>query len=117
MSNIKKTCKQQNSYKIKQNSQNKKKFKAQNNNMDKNKDNCNFHVMPPQISDSDISALFNGIINIVKKKIELEKKAEILNANISLEKALKEIKSKQAEIVRLKNEINSLKAQLNQKRQ
>ena len=34
----------------------------------KNVNSAKIHVMPPQISDSDISALFNGILNIVKKK-------------------------------------------------
>ena len=35
------------------------------------KSNYKIHVMPPAISDADITALFNGIINVVKKKIEL----------------------------------------------
>ena len=70
------------------------------------------HVMPPQISDSDINALFNGIVNVVKKKIELEKNAEIINLNINFEKVLKELKEKKAEISRLKNEIIFLKSQI-----
>lgn len=70
------------------------------------------HVMPPQITDEDITALFNGIVGVVKKKIELEKNAEIINMNLNHEKLLKELKEKQAEIVRLKNEIIFLKSKL-----
>ena len=49
--------------------------------MEKNKSTKNtqpykIHVMPPCITDEDITALFNGIISVVKKKIELEKNAE-----------------------------------------
>lgn len=71
------------------------------------------HVMPPQITDEDISALFNGIVNVVKKKFELEKNAETINLNFNLEKVLRELKEKNAEIARLKNEIIYLKSQLN----
>lgn len=77
--------------------------------------NCNIHVMPPQISDNDINALFNGLIKVVKKKFELDCKAEILNSNLTLEKVLNELKAKQAECNRLKNEIIFLKAELNKK--
>ena len=60
---------------------------------DKNKTkNCQIHVMPPSISDEDISALFNGILNVVKKKFELETKASIINLNSSIEKLMKELK-------------------------
>lgn len=69
------------------------------------------HVMPPRITDEDITALFNGIVNIVKKKFELEKNAEIININLNQEKLIKSLKEKQAEIVRLKNEIIFLKSQ------
>ncbi|MCQ2565016.1 MAG: hypothetical protein MJ152_04090 [Clostridia bacterium] len=75
---------------------------------------CKIHVMPPQISDADITALFNGVVNVVRKKIELETKSEILNMNLSFEKLIKELKEKQAECNRLKNEIMFLKAQLNE---
>ena len=70
------------------------------------------HVMPPSITDDDITALFNGLVNVVKKKIELENKAEIININANYNVLLKEYKNKQAECVRLKNEIIYLKSQL-----
>lgn len=73
--------------------------------------NYKIHVMPPSITDDDITALFNGIINVVKKKIELEKNAEIINMNLHQEKLIKELKEKRAEIARLKNEIIYLKSQ------
>ncbi len=68
--------------------------------------------MSPTITDADITALFNGIVNVVKKKVELETKAEFLNMNIHHNQLLKQLKSKQAECVRLKNEILFLKSQL-----
>ena len=82
------------------------------NNQNNNESNLKIHVMPPQISDDDITALFNGIINVVKKKIELETKAEIININANYSNLLKELKAKQAECNRLKNEILYLKSQL-----
>lgn len=75
--------------------------------------NFKIHVMPPSITDEDISALFNGIVNVVKKKFELEKNAETINLNLNLERLLKELKEKNAEIIRLKNEILYLKSQIN----
>ena len=75
-------------------------------------ENFKIHVMPPSITDEDISALFNGIINVVKKKFELEKNAETINLNLNLERLLKELKEKNAEIIRLKNEIIYLKSKL-----
>ena len=77
------------------------------------KNNCNLLVMPPQISDEDISALFNGLLNVIKRKIELETKSEIININVNMEKLIKELKAKNAECTRLKNEIIYLKCQLN----
>lgn len=74
--------------------------------------NYKIHVMPPAISDDDIMALFNGIVNVVKKKFELEKNAEIININLNHERLVKELKEKQAEISRLKNEIIYLKSKL-----
>ena len=112
----KKTCYNSKTNKTKNYSHIKKSNYAKNNSMKNFKDtetNCNMHVMPPQISDQDITALFNGIINIVRKKIELETKAEILNSNITLEKALKKLKEKEAECSRLKNEIIYLKSKFN----
>lgn len=74
--------------------------------------NCQIHMMPPTISDEDISALFNGIVGIMKRKIELDAKAEIINLNCNTEKILKQLKEKEAECNRLKNEIIHLKALL-----
>ena len=76
--------------------------------------NCNIYVMPPAITDDDITALFNGIMKVVKHKMELDAKAQILNFNLTQEKLLKELKEKTAECVRLKNEIIFLKSQLKQ---
>jgi len=70
------------------------------------------HVMPPSITDDDINALFKGIVNVVKKKFELEKNAETINLAIDHEKLLKELKQKNAEINRLKNEILYLKSKM-----
>ena len=77
-------------------------------------ENYTVHVMPPSITDDDISALFNGIVNVVKKKFELEKNAETINLNINMNRLLKENREKSAEINRLKNEILNLKAQTTQ---
>ncbi len=74
--------------------------------------NYKIHVMPPPITDEDITALFSGIVNVVKKKYELEKNAETINLNINIEKLMEELKEKQSEIIRLKNEIIYLKNQL-----
>lgn len=81
-------------------------------NIDNKTQKYKLHIMPPSITDDDITALFNGIVKVVKKKIELEKNAEIINMNINNKQLLKELKEKQAEIVRLKNEIIYLKSQL-----
>lgn len=80
--------------------------------MEKKIEECNIHVMPPQISDEDITALFNGILNVVKKKIELDTKAEIINSNLAKEHLIKKLKEKENEVNRLKNEIIYLKSQL-----
>ena len=73
---------------------------------------CKIHVMPPAITDADITALFNGLVNVVKKKIELDNKAVVINMNSCVEKLKAELKEKQAECNRLKNEILFLKSQL-----
>lgn len=113
MSNNQKTCKSKKLNKILQITPNKIKSKENNNFMNKDtKNNLNIHVMPPQISDADVNALFNGIIKVVKKKIELETKAEILTANLNLERVLKELKEKERECNRLKNEIVYLRSKL-----
>ena len=70
------------------------------------------HVMPPSITDEDIDALFRGIVSVVKKKFELEKNAETINLNFDIKRLVNELKEKQSEIIRLKNEIIFLKSQL-----
>lgn len=70
------------------------------------------HVMPSQISDDDIQALFGGLLKIVQKKYELDTRAEIINLNLNQDKLLNALKEKQAECNRLKNEIIYLKASL-----
>ena len=74
--------------------------------------NCNLHIMPSQITDNDISALFNGLLNIVKKKFELDFEAQFVNYNISIDNLKRELKNKISECNRLKNEIINLKSQL-----
>lgn len=74
---------------------------------------CNIHVMPPTITDDDITALFNGILNVMRKKIELETRAEIINMNVNIEKIMKQLNEKNAECIRLKNEILYLKSKYN----
>ena len=91
---------------------------AKNKNMNKNKDTnpketCHIHVMPPTITDEDISALLNGIIGVMRRKIELETQAELINMNININKLKKELKEKSAECIRLKNEIILLKSNTN----
>lgn len=75
---------------------------------------CKVLVMPPRITDEDITALFNGILNIVKKKVQLETEAQLLNANYNFEQLIKQLKRKEAECNRLKNEILYLKSKQNQ---
>lgn len=78
----------------------------------KDKEKCNIHVMPPTITDDDIVALFNGIMSVMRRKIELDARAEIINTNLTNERLLKSLKEKTAECNRLKNEIIFLKSQL-----
>jgi len=73
---------------------------------------CKVHVMPSQISDNDISALFNGLLNVVKKKFELDFEAQFINYNINIDNLKRELKNKINECNRLKNEIINLKSQL-----
>lgn len=77
-----------------------------------NKENCQIHIMPSQITDSDLTALFNGILNVVKKKFELDTKSEILCMNQNMQTLASSLKEKEAECIRLKNEIIYLKSQL-----
>ena len=76
-----------------------------------NKD-CNLHIMPSPISDEDITALFNGILKVIRKKSELDSRAQMLNLNLDNERLIKALNAKQAECNRLKNEIIFLKSQL-----
>lgn len=75
---------------------------------------CKVLVMPLRITDEDIAALFNGILNIVKKKVQLETEAQLLNVNYNFEQLIKQLKHKEAECNRLKNEILFLKSKQNQ---
>ena len=79
---------------------------------DSKNENCNVHVMPPAISDEDIAALFNGILNVVKKKIEMETKSNMINLNLNIEHLMKKLNEKKAECNRLKNEIIFLKSKI-----
>ena len=88
-----------------------KKLETENQQEIKEKD-FTLHVMPSQITDEDISALFNGILRVVQKKFELDTRAEILNLTISRDKLQSALKEKQAECNRLKNEILYLKSKL-----
>ena len=99
--------------KTKHSSHHKKYILANNKIMNKdNEKNCKVHVMPPTITDQDINALFNGILLVVRKKIELETRAEILASNMTNDKLMRKLKEKEAECNRLKNEILYLKSQL-----
>lgn len=80
-----------------------------------NKNNkCNIHVMPSAITDDDISALFQGLVSVVKKKFELDSQAQFININYNVEKLKNELKNKINECNRLKNEVIHLKQLLNQ---
>ncbi len=78
----------------------------------KQENDFTLHVMPSKITDEDIAALFNGLLKVVQKKFELDNKAEILNLNISRDKLIKALQEKEAECIRLKNEIIYLKSNL-----
>ncbi len=70
---------------------------------------CRVHVMPVSITDADITALFNGIVSVVKRKCELETKRELVSMSMHHDKLIALLKEKQCEINRLKNEILYLK--------
>ena len=111
----KKSYKTNDSYKINKISHNKKMRNVNNKSMEKDNKKvgtCNVHVMPSQISDNDISALFNGLLNVVKKKFELDFEAQFINYNINIDNLKRELKNKINECNRLKNEIINLKSQL-----
>ena len=74
--------------------------------------NCNLHVMPSSITDEDINALFLGIVDVVKKKFEIDSKKQIISMNSNLERVLFELSEKTKECNRLKNEIINLKSRL-----
>lgn len=78
-----------------------------------NNQKCKVISMPTPITDEDLSALFNGILNVVKKKFELDTKSEIISLNANVSSLVQELKEKQAECNRMKNEILYLKSQLN----
>lgn len=121
MSKFKKTFKHSQIHKFHNLSQNKFKHKGKNidmKNIDKEKTNqCNVYVMPSAISDNDISALFQGLLNVVKKKFELDSQAEFYNYSQDITKLKNELKIKNAECNRLKNEIINLKNLLNKNNQ
>lgn len=81
-------------------------------NKDKNKQ-CKIHVMPGSISEADLSALFNGLISLVKKKTEIDNQEKFIILNDNVCKLKKQLKEKTNECNRLKNEIIYLKSQLN----
>lgn len=74
--------------------------------------NFTIKVFPSGISDEDITSLFLGLVRVVKKKFELDSRAQIINLNLNNEKLAKELKAKIAECNRLKNEIIYLKSKL-----
>lgn len=116
-------CKNKKTFKHSQNnnmsilSQNKFNTKGKNKHMkntDKEKqEQCNVYVMPSAISDNDITALFQGLLNVVKKKFELDSQAEFICYNQDIARLKNELKIKTAECNRLKNEIINLKSLLN----
>ena len=77
-----------------------------------NNENCQIHVMPTAITDADISSLFNGLLNVVKKKFELDTKSNLIAINNNINRLKKELDEKRAECIRLKNEIIYLKSEL-----
>ena len=83
-------------------------------NINKNQ-KCKVHIIPPCITDNDINSLFLGLVDIVKRKIELDYKSQLVNINTDHSKTKKLLQEKTAECNRLKNEILYLKAQLEQK--
>lgn len=86
----------------------------ENNEKDKNQ-KCTIHVLPQTITDNDINSLFLGLVDIVKKKIELDYKSQFIAINSDYSRIEKQLKEKTAECNRLKNEILFLKSQINQK--
>ena len=42
---------------------------------------CTIHTINPTITDKDLSALFDGLLDVVKKKFELDYSAQIINLN------------------------------------
>ncbi|MBR1988494.1 MAG: hypothetical protein IKA36_05610 [Clostridia bacterium] len=81
-------------------------------NIESKNNECTIHVIPQTISDSDINALFLGLVDVVKKKIELDYKSQFLNLSSDYVRIEKLLKEKTAECNRLKNEIVFLKSKL-----
>lgn len=79
------------------------------------KNNCTIHVLPPSISEADINALFLGLVDVVKKKIELDYKSQLVNISEDYLRVKNELKQKSAECNRLKNEILNLKSIIERK--
>lgn len=77
-----------------------------------NQNECQIHVMPTPISDEDLSALFKGLVNVVKKKFELDTKSHFIAINNNMNKLSKALEEKTAECNRLKNEIIYLKSKI-----
>lgn len=116
MNDIKKTFKNIQNNKLKKISPNKIKIYGKNNNMEKSNKNkkCNIHVMPHSITDNDINALFCGLLDVVKKKFELDNQQQFYNLNYSNDQLKNELKNKINECNRLKNEIIYLKSILSE---
>ena len=69
--------------------------------MENNK--CNIHTISQTITDQDLSSLFNGLMDVVKKKYELDFNAKIINLNKKIEILSKLIKQKDQEILSLRS--------------
>ena len=72
------------------------------------KDNCKIHTINPTITDQDLSALFEGLIDVVKKKYELDYASKIINLNKKIEILTKLIREKDIEILNLKAKTDKL---------
>ncbi len=82
-------------------------------NINKQKEgNLTIKVFPSGISEEDLTALFLGLVRVVKKKFELDSRAQLINLNLNNENLQNQLKAKQAECNRLKNEIIYLKSKL-----
>lgn len=71
--------------------------------MENNK--CNIHTINPIITDKDLSALFDGLMDVVKKKYELDYSAKIMNLDKKIEILTSLIKERDQEILSLKEKL------------